>query len=243
MTEDQLNPIETAGRILNDLKSGAPVREELPVQGTLDPNLALLRAWQAERLTITYADLLADKQYAPLCNFFLSDIYAPRDFSQRNQDAENLYAWLSRLFPPSMLELLSDTLTLNHLTDRLDRDLVNVLVESLGMTDIISAEMYAAGYRICDNYMERVKQIQMLVKILAEVSEGAHLPIVGLTLRLARIPAKRAGWSALYDFLARGYAACRSMQEPQFFLQTIKARETRILDRIYASDPNPFELD
>ncbi len=41
----------------------------------LDPKLALLRAWQSQRLARTYADLLADPRYRPACEFFLENIY------------------------------------------------------------------------------------------------------------------------------------------------------------------------
>lgn len=57
----------------------------------LDPGLAVLRAWQSQRLARTYADLLDDPAYAPACRFFLSEIYAARDFSQRDAGGEQLF--------------------------------------------------------------------------------------------------------------------------------------------------------
>ena len=56
-----------------------------------DPHLIQLRAWQMERLAQTHAALLASERYGPACRFFLSDLFAPRDFSQRDQGFQHLY--------------------------------------------------------------------------------------------------------------------------------------------------------
>jgi hypothetical protein len=232
------NPV----RVLLELQRGDEVHQ--PVAGKeLDPALKLLRQWQSQRLARTYADLLASKRYAPACNFFLSDLYAARDFSQRDHDVKRLHSLLSRFLPASMLQILTDSITLNELTAALDHSLSEVLVGKLGVTDAITPELYAEGYRVCDNYVERLRQIQLIVKIGRQVDEAVRLPMVGTTLRLARGPAERAGWIELYEFLERGFTAFKHMHGAESFLRTIEDRETRILDRIFAGKADPFEID
>jgi hypothetical protein len=80
----------------------------------------------------------------------------------------------------------------------------------------------------------------LLVDILSEVGDGSHLPLVGFTLRLARAPAQRYGWFELHDFLVRGYTAFKQMHDVDRFVSTIKEREIRILDAIFAGDSDPF---
>src|SRR4051794_40704114 len=80
----------------------------------LNPQLTLLRTWQSQRLAQSYADLLADPHASPACRFFLSDIYAPRDFSQRDHDIERIYAYLVRVLPSQALQLLSTVIELNR---------------------------------------------------------------------------------------------------------------------------------
>ena len=41
-----------------------------------------------------------------------------------------------------------------------------MLVDQLGVTDSIAREQYAAGYRLCDNYDERVRQIDLITQAL-----------------------------------------------------------------------------
>jgi len=119
-------------RILQLLQQGEEIKHEHVVGAKLDPQLALLRAWQAGRLAQTYADLLADPRYSPACRFFLSDIYAPRDLSQRDQDIGRLYTLLLRVMPAQTLQLLVEVVELNNLTNALDDRLLRVLVDQLG---------------------------------------------------------------------------------------------------------------
>jgi hypothetical protein len=238
---DQPTPRDGA-RLLYDLQHSSELQQQ-PVAGSqLDPQLALLRTWQSQRLVQTYADLLADPCSGPACRFFLSDIYAPRDFSQRDHDIERIYAFLLRVMPAPTLQLLSEVVELNHLTNVLDTDLCRVLVDQLGVINTITPERYAAGYRICDNYAVRVRQIDLTTQVLGEVGAGAHLGVVGLAMKLVRGPALRAGWGELYDFLARGYAAFKQLRDVKAFVGTIAQRERRILDQIFAGNPDPFTL-
>jgi hypothetical protein len=207
---------------------------------SLDPQLAMLRQWQTERLTNTYSDLLADEEYRSACLFFLSDLYAPRDFSQRNHDAEYIYNLLSRFLPEDMLALLADAIRINQLTSQLDHTLLKVLVDDLGATETITPQLYARAYRLCDNYAERKEQITLLTRTLQEAAEGARNPLFAVSLRLVRGPAQRAGWFELYDFLERGYLACKPMQNVDAFVGTIQRREMEILDKIFADDEETF---
>jgi hypothetical protein len=196
-----------AVKLLLDLEHNQELQHQPVPAAELDPPLALLRSWQSGRLTRTYADLLADKRFRPAFLFFLNDIYASRDFSQRDHDAERIHAFLSKIMPAQMMQLLNDIIDLNSLTNVLDQQLVEVLVNKLNVTDSLSAERYAEGYRMCDNYAERVHQIELTTRVLTRVGEGARHVGVGAAMKLARGPALRAGWVELFDFLEHGYDA------------------------------------
>ncbi len=229
-------------RLIRDLQSSEDARRQSVPAAELDPQLALLRAWQSRRLERTYADLLADPRYEPACRFILSDIYAPRDFSQRDHDAEQIHAVLSRFLPAALLQTLTDAIEMNRLTAALDQALLRMLVDQLGMTGELTPELYAQGYRACDNYAERLHQIELITGILRQVGEGARFPGVGVTLAVARKPAERLGWAEAFDFLVRGRAAFKPMRDVETFVSTIQRRETCILDQIYAGAADPFNI-
>lgn len=224
--------------------AGLPDHENLPKpqKEETDPQLILLQEWQTERLKRTHADLLASKRYGPACYFFISDVYGSREFKQRNQDIEYMYTLMRRLIPDMLLALVRNAINLYYMTEELDRKLLRVLVVDLGMKDQISEEMYAEGYRLCDNYAKRRRQINLLIEIGRQVEISTRFPPIGMALRLARSPARHAGWYELQDFLERGYKSFKRMGKAKQFLETIEFRELQILDRIYENHPEPFSL-
>jgi len=206
----------------------------------MDASLLRLRAWQSARLAQTHADLLESHRYGPACRFFLDEIYAPRDFSQRDQDIEYLYAVMSSFLPEFLIKVVRKAIEMNNLTNELDWALSRVLVENLVVTDQITPELYAEAYRICDNYAERAHQIHLIGEVGSMVDRGTRIPLMGVTLHLARRPAKRAGWGELHTFLEKGYTAFKHMGRADEFLHIIQEREMGILERIYAHHPEPF---
>jgi hypothetical protein len=208
-----------------------------------EPRLHLLRDWQVRRLTRTYPDLLSHPRYQPACSFFINDIYAARDFVQRNYDLRRLHGSLRRWIPETMVRPLSLAIELHELTEALDLRLVDVLVHQLGMTELLTAEMYAEAYRRCDNYAVRLRQIELIGEIGNGVESLVNIPLSASVLKLARDPATRSGWGDLMSFLERGYAAFKHMHGAAVFLNTIREREIRILNRIYAKVPDPFGFE
>jgi hypothetical protein len=57
---------------------------------------------------------------------------------------------------------------------------------------------------------------------------------------MARQPARLAGFSALQDFLERGFTAFRRMNGATQFLDIIEMRETELHEAIVAGADDPF---
>jgi hypothetical protein len=211
----------------------------------LPPLIAYLSAWQSLRLSRTYADLLNDADCKDACQFFLSDIYAPRDFSQRDYDGTRIYNFMDRFLPEATLRPLYLALQLNRMTQNLDLALAGAMQEQLGIKDRFQMAQYEEAYRLCDNFDDRLLQIDLIVETGRHLERLRHIPLVKTTLRLARKPARRLGWDEMQDFLERGYEAWRSLRQPDVFVATIEQRERAILNRIYgrpggAPQSNPF---
>jgi hypothetical protein len=232
-----------AAQLLHSLRRHTLGRHRAVIPAELAPQLALLRAWQSARLSRTHADLLDSSRYGRAAAFFLRDIYAARDFSQRNEDIRRVYHSMRRVFPDRILHTLSLVIELHDFTVELDAALLRALVTDLGVTDTISAAQYGAAYRICNNYDDRVRQIELIVEVGRRVDRLVRLPLIGATLRLARGPARWAGWEDLQDFLERGYAAFKHLGGADAFLEIIQRRERLILDRLFAAAADPFAID
>jgi hypothetical protein len=228
-------------RAFSHLRQYRQEQPQAPNSG-LSTGLLLLRVWQSERLSHTYSDFLASSRYGSACKFFLSDIYASKDFNQRNHDIQYLYKIMSNILPDILLGLVRNAIELYKLTDVLDRDLWRALSQDLEVTEIITPQLYAEGYRVCDNYDQRLRQIDLIVEVGRQVDLGTKIPLVGTTLRVARGPARRAGWFEMHDFLERGFAAFKHMHGAKEFLEAIQEREISILEGIFAGEENPFHL-
>jgi hypothetical protein len=216
--------------------------EEIERSG-LDPKLALLRVWQGERLARTYADLLDQPRYRPACLFFLDDIYAARDFTQRDHDLETMYEFMRRFVPDAVSRPAALTIKLHRMTEVLDRKLLEVLVNQLGITDSITVEQYAEAYRRCDNYRERVDQIDAIIEICEHIDGIVRNPITGPALGVAKRPLRGAGYGEVVSFLESGYDSFKRMHGSRHFRKTLQEREMGLLDRFYAHDPDPFRFE
>ena len=216
--------------------------QRLPPQ-PLAPQVVMLRAWQSQRMARTYSDLLALPRYRLACLFFLEDIYAPRDFTQRDHDMLEMYAFMQSFVPAPLLRPLTNTIELYSQTQKLDDDLLKVLVEQLGVQAELTEQQYTQAYRLCDNYVARVRQIEMICEIGEALDDIVRKPLVGTALQLAKVPAQRAGWTELTDFMERGFRAFKNLRGAGPFLKIIRQRERLILDRIYAEEPDPFNIE
>ncbi len=208
----------------------------------LSPEMQLLRQFQTDRLKETYADLMNSERYDRTTQFFLSDIYGAKDFSQRDADAEEAYNAMRKYLPDRLLVTMGKAVELNRLTKELDEKMLHVLRSDLRATGELTPEMYAAAFRLLDNYDERAAQLNLIIDVGRGVDNLTRIPMIGLILKVARRPANRAGWRELQDFLERGFQAFRKMGGADEFLSVIAEREYRILDQIFAGDPHPFDV-
>jgi hypothetical protein len=84
----------------------------------------LLKQWQADRLARTYADLLASERYAPAAEFFLSDLYGPKDFRSRDDELARVVPVMVRVLPARALLTLLEAVKMDTLSESLDTDMV-----------------------------------------------------------------------------------------------------------------------
>lgn len=195
-----------------------------------------LQAWQAARLARTYDDLRGEPRYAAAVEFFLSDLYGPHDFTRR--DAQFTRAWrrLKRGLPAAALQVLGLTIELQVLSAELDQ----AMLSRLGGV-AVSNPTYAKAYREVGRRDARQRQIDLLVEIGTELQRVVTLPVIGLMLKAAHLPAHLAGLGALQGFLERGFGAFRRMGSAQVLLEAVRSRETALMQALFAGCADPFK--
>jgi hypothetical protein len=201
-----------------------------------------LRAWQAERLAASYPDLLASDRHGPAAQFFLTDLYGAKDFSQRDEEVTRILPTMRRMLPDAALKAFGAAIELDYLSELLDYDVVRRLrAEQPAGPLEVTPERYAAAYRACGHEAERRRQIELVDGIGRALDRLTRMPLVAGALELMRGPAKVAGLAEVHDFFKRGYDAFRHMRGADEFLAAIRDRETRLMQRLLAGSPAPFE--
>jgi hypothetical protein len=226
--------------VLHHAQTSEDARHRPVESAGLPPLMARLREFQCERISRTYRDFTAQPQYAAAMNFFMEDLYAPRDFTQRDHDAERVHTFLKRFVPADMLKLATDAIELTRISNELDRRMLEELTALPGFRDHLTDEMYAEAYRRCNNLEDRERQIELLVGVMRDAASAAHLVLTGPALRMAKGPAHAAGWNEMFGFIERGHHAFAKVKNARPFLHAIEERETRIMDRIVRGEQDPF---
>ena len=203
--------------------------------GAAHERLHAVKRWQTERLVRTYADLRANPRYREATDFFVEDLYGPKDFSARDAALLRIVPVMVRVLPAKAVEAAAISVEVEALSEALDHRLAAAL-PALPVTE----EAYAAAYRESASPAERTRQIRLLVDAGARLDELVTWPFVFRTLKLMRAPARLAGLSDLQDFLERGFHAFSAMGGAGEFLRTIEERETRILTRLFSDAAEPF---
>lgn len=219
-----------AERVMAGLREINHLRSLSQKNPDLKASLALLRPWQAARLSQTHADLLTSSRYAKAARFFLDDIYGPHDFSQRDADLVRIVSAIERLLPQQAIRTVAHAVELNLLTELLDHDLALRLPVGL---EILTPAQYAQAYAVAEKKNDRIRQIELVQLTGQELDKLVRLPLMGSALRMMRKPAALAGLSSLQQFLERGFAAFHSMKGADDFLRLVSERERDLMQALF----------
>ena len=220
--------------LLTELDRSAELRARVDENAGFSERRALLRAWQAARLARTHEDLLESRRFHDAAEFFLTDLYGPRDLSRHIEEVRRIVPLMTSVLPDSGLATVAHAIELNALSESLD----GAMVEALGeRTADITAGAYAEAYRAIDRAQDRERQIDLIALLGEALDKLTHLRFIGTTLKVMRKPARLAGLGELQAFLERGYSSFGAMRGGAGeFVSIIVAREHAIARALFAGD-------
>lgn len=228
---------ETGEKLRDTLNALAKARSAEHDERNESPVVLALKQWQAARLGRSFTSLLADARYEPAATFFLSDLYGAGDVRWRDRDVARVLPTMLRWLPEKALVALNGALELDLISHQQDLDLSEHLDGPR-----IEVEHYAHAYRAsCDEAL-RHRQIDLIVDVGRELERLVKIPLILGVLKLARGPARGAGFGQLQSFLERGFAAFRHMGPADQFLYTIEQGERQVMQRLLSAHPDPFSF-
>lgn len=190
-----------------------------------------LQVFQSHRLRRDYRDLSAIPMYEPVGEFFFTELYGPRDFSQRDNDARRLQHFL-HIVPGVHLRDIEELLELISITAELDDGLTELLIDR-GVPLTFDEQIYEQLYREADNYEDRYRQLELISNSLDNVFRLSRSHLLGIGLERSSMIARLAGFESGHTFLLKGYRALRNVTEIDHFATTIYNRELDRLNRIF----------
>lgn len=213
-----------------------PVRETRNASRWLKP----LQAWQAQRLERSFAAVLADPARRPAARFFLTDLYGDHDFSRRDADIARVIPMMQKLLPVALLKTVADGIELGALTHAFDLRMAASLEALASRKRNVTAELYARAYREVGHPRLRARQIALIDEVGLGLWAALRMHGVGALLKLSRVPARAMGFGELQGFLERGFDAFGRLGDAKPFLADIRTHETRVMQRLFAGDADPF---
>ncbi|GAB3737024.1 hypothetical protein GCM10028794_18380 [Silanimonas algicola] len=202
------------------------------------PRLAVLRSWQSQRLEASFADVLADPRMHAAARFFLSDLYADRDFSGRDRDVDRIMPVMVHLLPDTMLRAARDAIELHVLSHALDLRMVRAMDRRRWAR--LDAVRYGELYREAGQPRLRQRQIALVVAVGRSLDAAVRRHGVHRLLRASRLPARAAGLSELQGFLERGFDAFAKLEGAEPFLERVARGEGEVSRRLFAGHAEPF---
>lgn len=202
------------------------------------PTLGPLRRWQSNRLRKSFVRILANAQMRPAGEFFLTDLYADKDFSARDRDAAKILPMMAMILPQSLLQAAVDTIELAVLSHAFDLAMAKQI--HLNKKADIDLQDYIEAYRKVGCPRLRRHQIDLIIRVGKNLDAAVKKHGVYKLLKASRTPARLAGLQELQGFLERGFESFAQLGGADEFLGMVAQKEYEISQRLFEGHKNPF---
>ena len=219
----------TLDKILQSLQAIEHMNLLITEQGLTDA-IRKLQTWQTNRLLVTHDDLWNSERFKPAMQFFVDELYGPRDFSQRDIEMARAVPTMTKIIPNKGLISLQTALRLNCLSLELDI----ALAQKLG-SEVINRSRYFDCYRYSSNQSQREEQIQLLEHLSIDLPKVVKIPGISVILMLSRKPAKIAGVESLHTFLEKGFNSFKKIGHVHDFIDPVISREREMMHALFAA--------
>ena len=197
-----------------------------------------VKTFQSKRFAFSYADILSDPRYTSAARFFLSELYSPRDFSERDAQFSKIAGALERMFPESVVQTATALAQVHALTERLDDAMAQAWLarpQHNPSGDGPDPSTYWRLWQAVGQRSARNEQLQTVLSLGSQLDRLTHTRGLRTLLKMMRGPAVAAGLSELQSFLEAGFDTFAAMEDAAGFLTTIEHREGALIDALFDS--------
>lgn len=223
----------------------ADLRAQAAAQPALGQAIVRVKALQGERFAGTYADELNGGRFQIATQFFLTELYSAKDYTQRDAQFSRIAGAIDKLFPDRVGSLALSLAQLHALTEALDSTMGQAWLaeeKRAGKPKTVSdqARLYTKVWRQTGRERDRYAQLSTVLGIGEELARLTRLRGLRTMLRMMRGPATAAGLADLQHFLETGFDTFASLGQlpggTEAFLRQIETRETALMKMLFDAD-------
>jgi hypothetical protein len=192
-------------------------------------------AWQLDYMLPFYEDLRATDNYAAAVDFVVSDLTGI-NISGRDHDIARIAPVMSRMLPEKALQTMASAMGLNARVLEINLSICRALFNNRSIDDEISESDYRLACRIASSLDECLELVHLIEDIGRSLDHVIRIPMIGITLKAMRAPARLAGFAALQVFLEKGYTTFVALDDVDQFLDDITLRMTEVFTEIFTAD-------
>lgn len=193
-------------------------------------------AWQLDYMLPFYEDLGATADRAAAVEFFVSELTGI-NISERDREIAKVVPLMSRMLPDKALHAVATAMQLNARVLGINLAICRELYKEIPIGTAITEAGYCSACRHASRLEECLDLVHLTAAIGRDLDQLIRIPMIGLTLKAMRVPARLAGFGALQQFLESGYKTFNALQDVDTFLNDMTVRMTEVFTRIFAEPP------
>ncbi len=189
-------------------------------------------AWQLDYMLPFYEDLRASEDYAVAVNFVVSDLTGI-GVNQRDHDLARVVPIMCKMLPDKALRTVATAMQLNARVLDINLSICRELFKEISVDADISEAEYCSACRRASRLDECLELVYLTGEVGHNLDHMIRIPMIGLTLKVMRTPARVAGFGALQRFLEKGYRTFVALEDVDQFLDDMTLRMTDVFTRIF----------
>ena len=189
-------------------------------------------AWQLAYMLPFYDDLRTSKKYAAAVDFVVSELTGI-GVSDRDHDIARIVPVMSKMLPDKAIRAMASAMHLNASVLEINLRIFRSLFKGKSVDAEFSEADYWSACRRASSLDECLHLVQLIEDIGHSLDRLIRIPMIGLTLKAMRGPARLAGFAALQDFLEKGYRTFYALEDVDQFLEDITRRMSEVFTKIF----------
>lgn len=207
----------------------------------LATQLLAVQAWQKTRLQHTHHVLFTQPQHQLMAAYFLNRLYAGADFAILADQFDRVLLKahkIEKIVPASAVYTGALGIELAVLAIELDEQLAKLLLTQ--QVTHITDDIMLTAYLTTDQAERRQHQMALLNALGLKLDKYVRSRMIYAAFKMAKSTAYKHHFAPVYEFTAEGFAAMKSLDSAEHFIQVFTRAECEIIQRVHSQQADPF---